>query len=670
MKIKNKLPMIMLMLIIISTAITGVVIYTKVSSILSTNVKSELQSLTMQSVETINSVIEKEQSEIDLIANNDTILNAIKNPQDSKSVEEANKWLSEYVKKAGDSEHTFVMDMNGIGIADSDMTSIGKSYADRDYFKKASSGKAVISETLTSKATGAQVVAFASPIFNDGKVIGIAVSGIKGESFSTHLKSTKSQNSPSSYIYVVDEKGNIVYHPTKDKIGKPVENEAIKEIVTRIGKGEKLTSAVIEYLYKDSIKLAAYDFIPTNNWTVVLSADRSEILTPVKNMMNTIIILSIIIILIAGIIGVVVSRSITNPITDIASLVNATASLNLVYNKKYDKYTKLKDEVGTMFKAVANMRVILRDVLNSLAQTSINVNRNAELVDTLTRELKIYVNETSQETENLSAGMEESAATIEEISASSGEIDNAVAAIAAKATEGSMLTNDISERAIQLKETSIASNDSAQDIYRDVKKQLEEAIENSKAVHQIHVLAQSILQITEQTNLLALNAAIEAARAGEAGRGFAVVAEEVRKLAEQSATTAADIQGVVAIVTNSVDSLNTEASKILNFVDKQVVSDYTGFINSSEKYAVDAETVNSVMLEFSATSEELNASIDGISKAISEIATTVNEGASGVTNIASKAATIVEKVKDIEKSAEENRESASTLKEIVSKFKV
>jgi methyl-accepting chemotaxis protein len=670
--IKRKLPILINLLIVLTIGITGVFTYTRTSKALLEASKHEMGSLSKQSIETMNAVIKKNQSEIAMVASSELVRDALKevsfgNETDTYKLQ---KWLQDYVKKTKYIEHTFIINMDGVSVSDSSSELQGKKYNENEYFKKASAGMEVISETYASKSTGNAVIAFASPVMYNGKNVGVAVSEIKAENIADYVKNIKVSQMSSSYIYIVDESGLVVYHPMKEKIGKSVEDIKIKEIVDRVKKGEKLSSDILEHEFEGSDKYVAYEIMPDTKWTVALSVDQKDVLKPVNEIMINTIIISMIILIIAAILGIGLSRKITDPIEDIAKLVNDTANLDLTYNKRYEKYRKYKDEIGTIFKSVTAMRVTLREVLDGLKLASTSVNDNVTLVHDLTKELKNYVHETSAETETLSAGMEENSATIEEITATSTEIGNAVSNIASKATEGSLLTNGILDRADSLRKDSIESSNRAQSMYIAVKNQLERAIEESKAVNKIDVLAQSILQITNQTNMLALNAAIEAARAGDAGRGFAVVADEVRKLAEESGNTAASIQGVVKMVISSVDNLSKEAAKILNFVDKEVIPDYKKSIDSAEQYNEDSHTVNDVMIEFNATSEELFASIEGINRAITEVASTVSEGSAGVTSIAEKASTIVDKVVAIEESSNENKKSADSLNQIVERFKL
>lgn len=677
MSIKKKIPMLIASLIIISVVITTYFSDSKSSTIILNQAKSEMSSVNKRAIETIGVMIEKEQANVKGLSYKREINDLLNLRQASPNSEEYNKLVNDnvtllqsYTKEVQNLEHVFVVDTQGIIVADSDPKLLGKSVSDRSYNKPALDGLEAISETLTSKSTGAQIIVFVSPIKNNGKVIGYISEAMYAEAFSKYLTNNKIATISSSYSYLVDEKGNMIYHPTKDKIGKPVENDLIKGVMSRIQKGESVKGDVADNLYNGVMKVSSYEVVPKTNWVLVLTGDKSEIVKPISDMTKTSIIINGIIVLLAIVIGAWFSSGITSPIAKVTELVNKTANLDIRNDESYDYLFKRKDEVGVIFKSIAEMRKILRELISSLMEASKSINNNAQLVEDLTEELKKYADETSGETEGLSAGMEESAATTEEISASSSEMKSGIDSISQHSLEGTEETSSMLHRANDLKESSVTSRDNAINIYNKVKEELEVAIENSSAVQKINNLAETILQIASQTNLLALNAAIEAARAGEAGKGFAVVADEVRNLAEQSAETVGNMQSVVTEVNDAVKNLAASSSKTLEFIDKDVIQDYHKFINVGEQYNKDAEKFNKFMLEFSATAEEMSASVDGIVKAIGEVAETVNDGANGVTNIASKSMTIVEKSNEISKTAIANMESSEKLENLISKFKI
>ena len=153
----------------------------------------------------------------------------------------------------------------------------------------------------------------------------------------------------------------------------------------------------------------------------------------------------------------------------------------------------------------------------------------------------------------------------------------------------------------------------------EIRSSLQKALEDAKVVEKIGILADSILNITGQTNLLALNASIEAARAGDAGRGFAVVAEEIRVLAEQSQEAVANIQAVTENVSSAVGNLAKDSNRLLDYVDQDVVESFALFEKMADDYNADATKINELVSDFSATSEELLASINSISEAIDGI---------------------------------------------------
>ena len=205
-------------------------------------------------------------------------------------------------------------------------------------------------------------------------------------------------------------------------------------------------------------------------------------------------------------------------------------------------------------------------------------------------------------------------------------------------------------------------------MYRRTKNDLQSAIEQSKAVNQINELSEAILAITSQTNLLALNAAIEAARAGEAGKGFAVVAEEIRKLAENSKDTVTKIQDITKVIL-APSNLSSSSGEIMEFIDKKVLSDYDQLVAISETYGKNSISINDMITDFSATSEELLASMQNMVKAIEEIAQSANDGAQGATSIAQESAEIAQMSNDVIKLSESAKESSDVLIKSI-KFKI
>lgn len=677
MSINKKITIMIVLVILFSMAGTTTVTYLTTSKTIIEQSKGSMESLTSSEAEKISVGISKEIKLVDAIASHRNTVNLLLNRNEytangtfQSMVEAMSKELDLYAKNYGNTEHIFIVDTSGKIVADSDRKLIGADINDREYVKETLKGKGIISDTMVSKATGAQIVVFTSPIKNGENTLGFVGNGVYVKDFSQYLEGVKLDIDSSSYMYMVDKAGTMLYHIDQAKIGKPVENAVVKGIVEKIAKGEKVQPDIVEYPYKGVTKIAAYEIIPETNWVLTLTADKSSFMKPANDMTKRIVLVAVIFSIIFAIIGYLISKSITRPIKKVTKLVNRTAEFELANDTSFDVLLKNKDETGEIARAVALMRQALREMAVELKKMSDGVLNNSSQVKELTTELERETDDTLATTEELSAGMEETAASSEEVNATTQDIENAVASIAEKATEGALSANDVRRRAEKLKTDSISASENATSIYNSVKSNLQTAIEKSSAVAQINVLTNAILEITSQTNLLALNAAIEAARAGEAGRGFAVVADEIRKLADQSASTVVDIQNTIKVVNESVKNLADSSYKILDFIDKDVLGDYNKLIETGEQYYKDAELFNQTMEEFSATAEELNASITEIVKAVNDVTVTINEGAQGVETIAAKTTSVVGKINSVKKSADENSESADRLNQLVAKFKI
>lgn len=352
------------------------------------------------------------------------------------------------------------------------------------------------------------------------------------------------------------------------------------------------------------------------------------------------------------------------------NLINKTANYDLSPDDTYASYINEQDEFGQIIRAEEQARKAFRGIISNVISETDKLNEAITVANNSIKTLECGVEDISSTTEELSAGMEETAASSEEMTATSLQIESAVQNIAERAHNGALVAEEITHRANETGEAFKASFEKGMRRIDEIKNHMEKALEDSKAVEKINMLAEAILQIASQTNLLALNAAIEAARAGENGRGFAVVADEIRKLAEDSKNTVEQIQTVAEGVVGSVQDLAQNSNALLSFVLKDVDQDYQAMLSTTNQYSIDAGRINSLVMDFSTTAEQLLASINNMVRAITEVTNAANEGASGTTNIADKTASIVNSVNNVVTTINATKDDADALKEMVLKFKI
>ncbi len=676
MTIKLKLSLAMICLMVATTVIIGGFSLVRSSNTMKDMTISSMMDSNRNNADIIQSLLDKERNRLSLITYQSEVIELLSKNAKGETVDEKTKStliakLKSMSKDAGNIEHIFVVDMNANIVSDSDTNLIGKNLNDRDYvLKTIKTGEPVVSETLKSKSTGAFVTALTYPVKVDGKMVGMVAAAVLADSMTTYLKDAKLLDTKSSYAYLVDEKGIMLYHPTAGKIGKPVENEQIQKVVAQVKEGKKVNPGTVEYVFNDRLKKAAYSIIPETNWTLVVTGDMDEIMLPINNVTKNIVLIGLLIALFALAAGVFIASKISAPIIKLTELINKTADLDLKYDENYTYLERNKDETGIIARATFLTREVLREMVGKLQNVSHTVMDNAVEMEKLSILIQENVHDNSATTEQLSAGMEETAASTEEITATTVEIGAHVSDIAKKARQGAQVSNQITDKASTIKSDAQDSIEIANTIFEEVKEKMEEAIEGSNNIKQIGVLADTILAITEQTNLLALNAAIEAARAGEAGKGFTVVASEIRKLADQSSHTATGIQEIVKNVYSSVDSMRMNSEAMLNFIDMNVLKDYEKLSQISEQYSNDAVSINKLMADFEQAADRLDTAITSISTAMNEVAITVSEGSKGVQDIAAKNEDVVVRTIEETKLADENAVGARELLELVERFKI
>ncbi|USG65704.1 methyl-accepting chemotaxis protein [Brevibacillus ruminantium] len=364
-----------------------------------------------------------------------------------------------------------------------------------------------------------------------------------------------------------------------------------------------------------------------------------------------------------------ISRLITGPIVRMKHLVERTAQFDL--RDGASQKVQTQDEIGFMARSILTMREQLHEVAQKLVSASHSLADNAQTIQTSTAQVSDQSKETAKAAQVLLKHVQETMATTEEMNATLNDIQAVIQSVSMQTAEAASASQEVSSRAENMKQTATAARETADQIYQEVKQQVETAIEQSTAsMEQIHLLVDAILNISQQTNLLALNAAIEAARAGESGKGFSVVADEIRKLATQSSNLVGNIQGVIEIARESVDNLSSSSSKVLDFIDRKVQADYGSLIDISEQYDGDANYFGTLLSEFSAAFEELNASITNTVAAVEQITNSVSMNAEQIETISKQSGFIADNNDQVAAISQKNADSAHILREVVERFKL
>lgn len=663
--IRTKLTVIVVMVLILSLSGLSIINYVNARKIVIDNFEQDMTSLAKSYGEQVGLWLEARKAEMVTLANSHLIINAngkkeIITPQLAAVAEQNPMYVM-----------VFYSDLNG-----DYFTSLGatSNIADREYFKRSlATGEAVISDPVISKSTGFQVIVVGSPVKKDGKIIGFVAGIIKLDDIEKMITSIKIGKT--GYAFLIRGDGMVFVHPDQELVMKfnpltdPDADQEVKEVFTSMVNEE---TGIKRYFYQGIDKYVVYSRVDgefDTQWSLGITAPVGELLSPLNGLMLIFLFVAVGFTSIAVLLVYFATRSIIKPLEISQKYLERMATGDLSADLP-ESALKSQDEIGSMARAMNVMQRSIREMVKGVIEEFENIRNSVQIVTDEMRSLINQTDETSATVQQLTAGMEEAAASAEEMSAASNEIEQAIRSMAQKTYESNNAIGEINNKAIELKNNAIASEKTAYQIYTEAKKNLENVVAQSKAVEEINVLSDAIMQIVSQTNLLALNAAIEAARAGEAGKGFAVVAEEIRSLADTSKKTVAEIQKVTKTVISSVENLSDGVTNIMQFIENNVIRNYQELVHTGELYSNDASIINNIITDLSATTEEVTAGIENIITAINEVAITVNEGATGSQNIAEKTSIIVEKVAEVQKQMQYTEESTQRLSGLVAKFRI
>lgn len=320
-----------------------------------------------------------------------------------------------------------------------------------------------------------------------------------------------------------------------------------------------------------------------------------------------------------------------------------------------------EDEIAQLSKGINMFIETLQNIMRTIKDGSVAINSSADKV-------KDGMVSCEDATSSIASVMEEMAASMQEINTSvlmvgdgSKDVYEASKEIARDAQVNAEQVEEIARRADELNLMTRQNRENAESVAKRIAQSMSEAIENSRSIEKINELTTNILNVSSQTNLLALNASIEAARAGEAGRGFAVVADEIRQLAENSRKTASGIQEVNSQVTNAVNALVKNAEEILEYMTKNVVSDYDGFVEVVDTYKKDADGIDLILESFKNKSIELENVSSEMARGLQRITQVMEDSTQAIENVAEDSTILLDSISNINLVVGENKEIADGL---------
>ena len=377
----------------------------------------------------------------------------------------------------------------------------------------------------------------------------------------------------SSYAYVVGSDGTMIYHPDESKVGQPVENPAIKQVVADLEAGKEQQDGMAIYEFRGAEKYAAYYVTSNKAAILVITADRVDILSAKDAIYARAGGAAIIIFIVLGIISFLIASKMTRPIVEITNVIKRFSSLNFAESPTTIRISKRKDETGQMARAIGDLREKLVTIVSQiksqselLYNASTELDTNASHTTSTVGNVETAVNEIATGATNQAS---ETQKATDDIVNMGNMIEHTNSQVENLTSTANLMRESSEEAAATLKELdninqqAIASIDV---IYEQTN------ITNISAL-KIKEATTLISSIAEETNLLSLNASIEAARAGEAGRGFAVVASQIQKLADQSNESANQIDQIIhALIEDSEKAVKTmdEVKTIMNLQSENV----------------------------------------------------------------------------------------------------
>ncbi len=642
----------------------GVISYNSASQAVVNEVDKALLELAKQGGNLVQSYLDLQMEKLEMVADDGIIKDV------DKTWEEKLEVLNREIARAG---HVRM----GIANLNGELTSSNGVVSDittRDYYQDAKAGKTAVSDPIVSKVDGSVIIIYATPIKNGNQTVGVLVAIRDGNDLSEITDRLLFGETGDGYM--ISKEGTIIAHRDREMVTtmynpfEELENDSsllgLTELFKVMLEGK---TGTWDYLFGGGKKYAGFTPVPGTTWSLAIRADEEEVMKRVYDLRNKTVMASLLFIILGIVLAAVLANRTVRPLRKATALTQQLAGGDW-RQEVSEKDLQRGDEFGELSRSINEMIINIRKLVSGIVTMVNEVAASSEELMATSQSTAANMEEVSASTEEMAASLEEVSASAEEISASSQEMNGTVENLNNEMKNGSDKAKAIENNASEIQNQVLQSQKTATEVYTDLEGRMKAAIEKAKIIDEISSMASLISDIASQTNLLALNAAIEAARAGEQGRGFAVVAEEVRKLAEQSAETVTRIQALTEQVHANVGDLTKDAQALLEFMSTDVDKDYKEFVNTADKYKMDAAAFYNLAQRAEQQSQHSIEVVTQVAKAIEEVTSSINQSNLGVQQIAQSTDHSSKSMVQINDAAVKLAEMAEELSHAAGKFKV
>ncbi|MFJ8100802.1 methyl-accepting chemotaxis protein [Lysinibacillus sp. NPDC096212] len=425
------------------------------------------------------------------------------------------------------------------------------------------------------------------------------------------------------YVYVLDEKGTLTTHPTRegDSLWNDKDNSGnyfIREVIEKALAGGGFTQYEFALPGQDVIAPKIIYSVKDPNWGwIIASGTYMQDFNKEANSLLLVIGITLLgAIIIGTVVVIMISRHLALPVKKLSKRVREVAKGNLTVEIEN---LQRSDEIGQLNEGFNEMVDQLKTLITDVEEAIVEIQSTSSNLTSVAEETNAYGDEIVKAINEVSDGAVKQASDAEDTNRTAVDFAQQIEVLHDK-NEVMLDASQHMKRSNQegllnlnrLKETSHESSELINNVY---------AVFNSLIVkvREIEGIVGTITEISDQTNLLALNASIEAARAGEHGKGFAVVAEEVRKLADQTSVATELVRTTLKGIESETNLVNDEMKKTNVIVHQQ--NDSVAITESSFKeIELAVEKIISVIGEMTAGVEYLNSSKDNMMQSIESIA--------------------------------------------------